>query len=148
MMMPHTSICNKETRARIENLRPSELLVVKTALIMLKFTPITLQRKRREGGHQRKTWNVGAPLSKASVLQRRGYQRKKGNVDETLSKASVLQRRGHQRETWNAGAPLSKASGLQCRGHQRKKGNAGVFKPTSAITNSQSKVLGKSSYDI
>ena len=82
------------------------------------------------------------------MLQRRGYQRKKGNVDETLSKASVLQRRGHQRETWNAGAPLSKASGLQCRGHQRKKGNAGVFKPTSAITNSQSKVLGKSSYDI
>ena len=76
----------------------------KTALIMLKFTPITLQRKRREGGHQRKIWNV----------------------DETLSKASVLQRRGHQ----------------------RKKGNAGVFKPTSAITNSQSKVLGKSSYDI
>ncbi len=104
MMMPRTSICNKETRARIENLRPSELLVAKTALIMLKFTPITLQRKRREGGHQRKIWNV----------------------DETLSKASVLQRRGHQ----------------------RKKGNAGVFKPTSAITNSQSKVLGKSSYDI
>ena len=104
MMMPHTSFCNKETRARIENLRPSELLVAKTALIMLKFTPITLQRKSKEGGHQRKIWNV----------------------DETLSKASVLQRRGHQ----------------------RKKGNAGVLKPTSPITNFQSKVLGKSSYDI
>ena len=56
----YTSICNKEIRARIENLRPSELLVAKTALIMLKFTPITLQIKRKEGGHQRKTRNVGA----------------------------------------------------------------------------------------
>ena len=64
----YTSIGNKETRARIENLRPSELLVAKTALIMLKFTPITLQRKRREGGHQRKIWNVDETLSKASVL--------------------------------------------------------------------------------
>ncbi len=68
MMMPHTSFCNKETRARIENLRPSELLVAKTALIMLKFTLITLQRKSKEGGHQHKIWNVGAPLSKAAVL--------------------------------------------------------------------------------
>ena len=57
---------------------------------MLKFTPITLQRKRREGGHQRKIWNVDETLSKASVLQRRGHQRKTWNVDETLSKASVL----------------------------------------------------------
>ena len=71
---------------------------------MLKFTLITLQRKRKEGGHQRKTWNVGATLSRASVLQCRGHQRKKGNVDETLSKASVLQRRGHQRKTRNVGA--------------------------------------------
>ena len=92
MVKAYTSIYNKETRARIENLRPSELLVAKTALIMLKFTPITLQRKRREGGHQRKIWNV----------------------DETLSKASVLQRRGHQRKKWNVGAPLSKASVLRC----------------------------------
>ena len=93
MMMPRTSICNKETRARIENLRPSELLVAKTALIMLKFTPITLQRKRREGGHQRKIWNV----------------------DETLSKASVLQRRGHQRKTWNVGVfkPTSPITNFQ-----------------------------------
>ena len=100
MMMPRTSICNKETRARIENLRPSELLVAKTALIMLNFMLFTLQKKRREGGHQRKIWNV----------------------DETLSKASVLQRRGHQRKTWNVGAPLSKASVLRCCGHQRKNG--------------------------
>ena len=49
---------------------------------MLKFTLITLQRKRKEGGHQRKIWNV----------------------DETLSKASVLRCRGHQRKTWNVGA--------------------------------------------
>lgn len=104
MMMPRTSICNKETRARIENLRPSELLVAKTALIMLKFTPITLQIKRKEGGHQHKTWNVGAPLSKAAVLQ--------------------------------------------CGGHQCKTWNAGALKPTSAIRNFQSKVLGKLSYDI
>ena len=50
MMMLHTSICNKETRARIENLRPSELLVAKTALIMLKFTPITLQNTDKTEG--------------------------------------------------------------------------------------------------
>ena len=72
MMMPHTSICNKETRARIENLRPSELMVAKTALIMLRFTPITLQIKRKEGGHQRKTWNVGVTLKQGIrvVVQR------------------------------------------------------------------------------
>jgi len=29
MMKAYTSICNKETRARIENLQPSELLVGK-----------------------------------------------------------------------------------------------------------------------
>ena len=93
MMMPRTSICNKETRARIENLRPSELLVAKTALIMLKFTPITLQRKSKEGGHQRKIWNV----------------------DETLSKASVLQCRGHQHETRNVGAPYKQGSRVAVR---------------------------------
>ncbi len=103
MMMPRTSICNKETRARIENLRPSELLVAKTALIMLKFTPITLQIKRKEGGHQRKTWNVGTPLSKVSVLQCGGHQRKTWDVGATLSRASVLWCRGHQRKTRNVG---------------------------------------------
>ena len=60
------------------------------ALIMLKFTPITLQIKRKEGGHQRKTWNVGAPLSKVSVLQCRGHQHETRNVGAPLSKASVL----------------------------------------------------------
>ena len=60
----------------------------------------------------------------------------------------MLQRRGHQRKTWNVGASLSKASVLRCGGHQRKTWNVGVLKPTSAITNFQSKVLGKSSSDI
>ena len=60
------------------------------ALIMLKSTPITLQIKRKEGGHQRKTWNVGTPLSKVSVLQCGGHQRKTRNVGTTLSKKAGL----------------------------------------------------------
>ena len=90
MMMPHTSICNKETRARIENLRPSELLMSKNGTHNVKIYADYFTRKSKEGGHQRKIWNVDETLSKASVLQRRGHQRKTWNVDETLSKASVL----------------------------------------------------------
>lgn len=104
MVKAYTSIGNKETRARIENLQPSELLMDKNGTHNVKIYTDYFTKHRQNGGHQRKTRNVGAPLSKASVLQ--------------------------------------------CRGHQRKKGNVGVLKPTSAITNFQSKVLGKLSYDI
>ena len=82
MMMPHTSFCNKETRARIENLQPSELLMDKNGTHNVKIYADYFTKHRQNGGHQ------------------------------------------------------------------RKKGNAGVFKPTSAIRNFQSKVLGKSSYVI
>ena len=50
MVKAYTSIYNKETRARIENLQPSELLVGKMALIMLKFTLIALQSTGRTEG--------------------------------------------------------------------------------------------------
>lgn len=50
MIKAYTSICNKETRARIENLQASEWLVDKMALIMLKFTLITLQKTGKTEG--------------------------------------------------------------------------------------------------
>lgn len=37
MVKAYTSFCNKETRARIENLRPSELLVSKNGTHNVKF---------------------------------------------------------------------------------------------------------------
>ena len=68
MMMPHTSICNKETRARIENLQPSEWLVDKNGTHNVKIYTDYFTKYRQNGGCQRKTWNAGTPLSKASVL--------------------------------------------------------------------------------
>ena len=64
----YTSICNKETRARIENLQPSELLMDKNGTHNVKIYTDYLTKHRQSRGHQRETWNVGAPLSKASVL--------------------------------------------------------------------------------
>jgi len=68
MMKAYTSICNKETRARIENLQPSELLVDKNGTHNVKIYADYFTKHRQSGGHQRKTWNVGANLSKADVL--------------------------------------------------------------------------------
>ena len=68
MMMPHTSFCNKETRARIENLQASELLVHKNGTNYVKIYTDYFTKHRQNGGHQRKTRNVGANLSKAAVL--------------------------------------------------------------------------------
>ena len=68
MMKAYTSICNKETRARIENLQPSELLVGKNGTHNVKIYTDYFTKQRQGGGHQRKTWNVGANLSKADVL--------------------------------------------------------------------------------
>ena len=68
MMKAYTSICNKETRARIENLQPSELLVGKNGTHNVKIYTDYFTKHRQSRGHQRETWNVGAPLSKASVL--------------------------------------------------------------------------------
>ena len=68
MVKAYTSIGNKETRARIENLRPSELLVSKNGTHNVKIHTDYFTKHRQSGGHQRKTWNVGTALSKASVL--------------------------------------------------------------------------------
>lgn len=68
MMKAYTSICNKETRARIENLQPSELLVGKNGTHNVKIYTDYFTKHRQSRRHQRETWNVGAPLSKASVL--------------------------------------------------------------------------------
>ena len=68
MMKAYTSICNKETRARIENLQPSELLVGKIGTHNVKIHTDYFTKHRQSGGHQRKTWNVGANLSKADML--------------------------------------------------------------------------------
>ena len=73
----YTSIGNKETRARIENLQPSELLVGKNGTHNVKIYTDYFTKHRQNGGHQRKTRNVGANLSKAAVLWCRGHQRKK-----------------------------------------------------------------------
>ena len=68
MVKACTSIYNKETRARIENLQPSELLVDKNGTYNVKNYADYFTKYRQNGGHQRKTRNVGATLSKASVL--------------------------------------------------------------------------------
>ena len=68
MVKAYTSICNKETRARIENLQPSELLVGKIGTHNVKIYTDYFTKYRQNGGHQRKTWNVGRPLSKAVAL--------------------------------------------------------------------------------
>lgn len=68
MMKAYTSICNKETRARIENLQPSELLVDKNGTHNVKIYTDYFTKYRQNGGHQHKTRNVGANLSKAAVL--------------------------------------------------------------------------------
>jgi len=68
MMKAYTSICNKETRARIENLQPSEWLVDKNGTHNVKIYADYFTKTKQNGGHQRKTRNVGTPLSKTSVL--------------------------------------------------------------------------------
>ena len=68
MVKAYTSICNKETHARIENLQPSELLMDKNGTHNVKIYADYFTEYRQNGGHQRKTRNVGTPLSKTSVL--------------------------------------------------------------------------------
>lgn len=68
MMKAYTSIYNKETRARIENLQPSELLVEKNGTHNVKIYADYFTKPKQNGGHQHKTWNVGANLSKAAEL--------------------------------------------------------------------------------
>ena len=55
MMKVHTSICNKETRARIENLQPSELLVDKNGTHNVKIYADYFTKHRQNGGCQRIT---------------------------------------------------------------------------------------------
>ena len=68
MVKAYTSICNKETHARIENLQPSELLMDKNGTHNVKIYADYFTEYRQNGGHQRKTRNVGATLNKAAVL--------------------------------------------------------------------------------
>ena len=68
MMKAYTSICKKETRARIENLQPSELLVDKNGTHNVKIYADYFTKPKQNGGHQHKTRNLGTPLSKAPVL--------------------------------------------------------------------------------
>ena len=68
MVKAYTSIYNKETRARIENLQPSELLVDKNGTYNVKINTDYFTKYRQNGGHQRKTRNVGANLRKAVAL--------------------------------------------------------------------------------
>ena len=86
----YTSICNKETRARIENLQPSELLMDKNGTHNVKIYTDYFTKHRQNGGHQRKARNVGANLRKADVFWCRGHRHKTRNVGTALSKASVL----------------------------------------------------------
>ena len=90
MMKAYTSICNKETRARIENLQPSELLVDKNDTHNVKIYTDYFTKHRQNGGHQLKTRNVGANLSKADALWCRGHLHKTRNVGTPLSKAAGL----------------------------------------------------------
>ena len=68
MVKAYTSICNKETRARIENLQPSELLVDKNGTHNVKIYADYFTKSRQNRGHLHKTRNKGAALSKAAVL--------------------------------------------------------------------------------
>ena len=68
MMKAYTSICNKETRARIENLQPSELLVDKNGTHNVKIYADYFTKPKQNGGHLYKTWTLGTPLSKEAVL--------------------------------------------------------------------------------
>ena len=68
MVKAYTSIYNKETRARIENLQPSELLVGKNGTHNVKIYTDYFTKHRQNGGHQRKTWTLGTTLNKAPVL--------------------------------------------------------------------------------
>lgn len=90
MVKAYTSIYNKETRARIENLQPSELLMDKNGTHNVKIYADYFTKHRQNGGHQHKTWNVGANLRKADVFWCRGHQRKTRNVGANLRKAPVL----------------------------------------------------------
>ena len=90
MVKTYTAICNKETRARIENLQPSELLMDKNGTHNVKIYTDYFTKHRQNGGHQRKTRNVGANLRKADVFWCRGHRHKTRNVGTALSKASVL----------------------------------------------------------
>ena len=68
MVKAYTSIYNKETRARIENLQPSELLVDKNGTHNVKIYADYFTKPKQNGGHRHKTWTLGTPLSKAAVL--------------------------------------------------------------------------------
>ena len=68
MVKAYTSIGNKETRARIENLQPSELLVDKNGTHNVKIYADYFTKHRQNRGHRHKTRNVGATLRKADVL--------------------------------------------------------------------------------
>ena len=54
MVKAYTSICNKETRARIENLQPSELLVDKNGTHNVKIYTDYFTKYKQNGGLQRK----------------------------------------------------------------------------------------------
>ena len=90
MMKAYTSIYNKETRARIENLQPSEWLVDKNGTHNVKIYADYFTKPRQNGGHQHKTQNVGTALSKADALWCRGHRHKTLNVGTPLSKADAL----------------------------------------------------------
>ena len=81
MMKAYISICNRETRARIENLQPSELVVDKNGTDNVKIYADYFTKTKQNGGHQHKTRNVGTALSKAAVLWCREHQRKIWNAD-------------------------------------------------------------------
>ena len=68
MVKAYTSIYNKETRARIENLQPSELLVDKNGTNNVKIYTDYFTKHRQNGGHQRIIWTLGTTLNKAPVL--------------------------------------------------------------------------------
>ena len=68
MVKAYTSIYNKETRARIENLQPSELLMDKNGTHNVKIYTDYFTKYKQNGGLQRKTWTLGAALSKTPVL--------------------------------------------------------------------------------
>lgn len=81
MVKAYTSIYNKETRARIENLQPSELLVDKNGTHNVKIYADYFTKHRQNGGHQRKTRNAGANLSKQLRCSAEGIGIKHGTQE-------------------------------------------------------------------
>ena len=68
MMKAYTSIGNKETRARIENLQASEWLVDKNGTHNVKIYADYFTKPKQNGGHQCKTRTLGTALRKADAL--------------------------------------------------------------------------------